>query len=330
MIATFVIVHPTRAFLGLKMTTTTTTMTMTTTVKMTTIRPLSLYSSSSSFQIFALPDDDRSSSSMDDLESIMEIDFNDSADDTDTDESDDDDDDAISAFGTRHYWDELYQGNGDFPSEEYQWYYGWEKYGPYVKQYIPINSNNNNKDSTTTRTILIPGIGNDPILLDMLQNKYTTGSGITLIGTDYSPHAIERQRDLLSYVFNTNDRNHPHPNEQNNKDDNSNNYCYGNIQLYQMDVKNMPQNWTGTIDAIIEKGLLDAIYLSGKGKVELAVQELERTLKPDGIFISISGVIPSLVRQSIFTNWTWIRDGSDDLQAGCFIFCKKTTPTPPK
>jgi hypothetical protein len=37
-------------------------------------------------------------------------------------EIDDDDDNAKSLFGTKEYWDELYQGRGDFPSDEYQWY----------------------------------------------------------------------------------------------------------------------------------------------------------------------------------------------------------------
>ena len=42
--------------------------------------------------------------------------------------------------------------------------------------------------------ILLPGIGNDPILLDLLQKGYTK-----LTATDYSEFAIERQIDLLSY-----------------------------------------------------------------------------------------------------------------------------------
>ena len=30
-----------------------------------------------------------------------------------------DDSEAISAFGTREYWDDLYSGRGDFPADEY-------------------------------------------------------------------------------------------------------------------------------------------------------------------------------------------------------------------
>ena len=33
-----------------------------------------------------------------------------------------DDADAKSQFGTKEYWDNQYQGRGDFPMDEYQWY----------------------------------------------------------------------------------------------------------------------------------------------------------------------------------------------------------------
>ena len=32
---------------------------------------------------------------------------------------DDDDSEALSAFGTRDYWDDVYSGRGDFPADEY-------------------------------------------------------------------------------------------------------------------------------------------------------------------------------------------------------------------
>lgn len=68
------------------------------------------------------------------------------------------DSEARSQFGTKDYWDELYQGRGDFPADEYSWYFGWEGYGKFVKEHI-------RKDSR----ILIPGIGNDIALLDLLK-----------------------------------------------------------------------------------------------------------------------------------------------------------------
>jgi SAM-dependent methyltransferase len=197
---------------------------------------------------------------------------------------DDDDSGARSSFGTRDYWDDVYLGRGDFPAEEYSWYYGWEGYGKYVKEYVP------NKESR----ILLPGIGNDPMLLDLLKKGYTH-----LTATDYSEHAIERQAENLSY-----ETSYPET-----------------VELATMDARQMDESWTNKFDAIIEKGVLDAIYLSGDGNLELSVAEFKRILKPTGIVMSISGVVPEELRRQVFKDqdWIFLRDGTDDLQAGCFI-----------
>jgi EEF1A lysine methyltransferase 4 len=194
----------------------------------------------------------------------------------------DDDSDARSLFGTKEYWDDLYQGRGDFPAHEYQWYYGFEEYGKYVTSHIP-----------RTSKILLPGIGNDPVTLDLLQKGYTN-----LTVTDYSEHAIERQRDILSYYYSEG---------------------IDSVQLQRIDVRGMPMDWNVTFDAIIEKGVLDAIYLSGDGHLEATVHEFERVLTPGGTLISVSGIVPADLRKSVFRSWRWIRDGSDDLKAGIFV-----------
>ena len=41
----------------------------------------------------------------------------------------DDDGAARSQFGTKRYWDDMYDGRGDFSSDEYSWYYGWDVVG---------------------------------------------------------------------------------------------------------------------------------------------------------------------------------------------------------
>jgi SAM-dependent methyltransferase len=78
-------------------------------------------------------------------------------------------------------------------------------------------------------------------------------------------------------------------------------------------------SWTNRFRVILEKGTLDAIYLSGDGHLESTVREFERILQPGGILISVSGVVPEDVRRYVFQDWNWLEDGSDDLKAGCFV-----------
>jgi SAM-dependent methyltransferase len=199
-----------------------------------------------------------------------------------------DDSNARSVFGTKEYWDDLYNGRGDFSAEEYSWYYGWDQIKKHVTPHLQMADK-----------MLLPGIGNDPIALHLLQAGYKN-----LVAQDYSRAALERQKSLLSY---------------------SKEELADQIVLVQSDVRRLPVEWNNQFDVILEKGLLDAVYLSGDGNIELAVDSLARTLKDGGIFVSISGVVPDELRRELFLrdSWTWIRDGSDDLQAGCFIFQKK-------
>ena len=97
------------------------------------------------------------------------------------------------------------------------------------------------------------------------------------------------------------------------------------ISLVVRDARNLDEEWTDTFDLIFEKGALDAVYLSGKGNVEKAVDEMKRVIKTGGYFMSVSGVVPEDLRRKMFTNddWEWIRDGSDDLKAGCFVWRKR-------
>ena len=69
-----------------------------------------------------------------------------------------------------------------------------------------------------------------------------------------------------------------------------------------------------------------AVYFSGDGQVEQAGESLSRVLKPGGLLVSVSGVVPPELRRELFAeHYEWIRDGSDDLQAGCFVFSKQAS-----
>ena len=55
-----------------------------------------------------------------------------------------------SQFGQRKYWDETFEGRGDFDSEAYSWYYGWEKIKPVFDA----------SGISKKARILVPGCGN--------------------------------------------------------------------------------------------------------------------------------------------------------------------------
>jgi len=206
----------------------------------------------------------------------------------DDDDDDDDDGEARSQFGTRQYWDEMYDGMGDFPSDEYTWYYGWEMIKPHFVERVPDKSSR----------VLVPGVGNDPTLLDLYGAGYKD-----ITAFDYSASAVERQGELLEY---------DPP-------------AARDVVLRVRDARELDEEWGGSFDAVLEKGALDAIYLSGDGNVERAAGELRRVLRPGGICVSVSGVVPEELRREIFPieEWEWLRDGSDDLKAGCFVWKKR-------
>mmetsp|Transcript_27063 Transcript_27063/g.57766 ORF Transcript_27063/g.57766 Transcript_27063/m.57766 type:complete len:317 (-) Transcript_27063:1472-2422(-) len=233
-------------------------------------------------------------------------------------QEDEDESTARSQFGTKSYWNEMYQGMGDFSPEEYSWYYGWEGIAPHVTGYLDYyllsssaddigndGEKNNEKKMMGKEdiSILIPGCGNDPLLLDLYNSGYRH-----LTAFDYSPGAIDRQRDLMEYL----------PKNTSGSQD--------SIRLSVLDARNLPSEWTGEFDVVIEKGALDAIYLSGDGNFEKAVLELTRVVKRGGICVSVSGVVEAELRKEVFGSgeaWDCLRDGGNDLKAGCFIWRRR-------
>eukprot|EP00585_Thalassiosira_rotula_P009926 CAMPEP_0196155320 /NCGR_PEP_ID=MMETSP0910-20130528/40458_1 /TAXON_ID=49265 /ORGANISM="Thalassiosira rotula, Strain GSO102" /LENGTH=258 /DNA_ID=CAMNT_0041419517 /DNA_START=124 /DNA_END=897 /DNA_ORIENTATION=- len=201
-------------------------------------------------------------------------------------EEDENDSEARSQFGTKSYWDAMYEGMGDFSADEYSWYYGFEIIKPILEDYVLASS----ALEKSQLSILVPGCGNDPLLLDLYNAGYRN-----LAAFDYSSGAIERQRELLEYLPMGSD--------------------LDNVDLRVEDARSLPQEWGDTFDVIIEKGALDAIYLSGDGNFEQSVKEFARVAKKEGLCISCSGVVPEALRRDGFgkDEWVWLRDGSDDL-----------------
>ena len=213
--------------------------------------------------------------------------------------ADDDGEDAgaRSQFGTKSYWDAMYDGMGDFAADEYSWYYGFEVLKPMLEDYVP---GADSKEGRAELNVLVPACGNDPLLLDLLGAGYRR-----MTAYDYSEGGVDRQRELLEYLPMGSDLD-----------------C---VELRVEDARNLPEEWEGSFDLVIEKGALDAIYLSGDGNFEQSAEELARVVKAGGICISASGVVPAELRREGFgeDEWEWLRDGADDLKAGCFVLRRK-------
>ena len=206
--------------------------------------------------------------------------------------------DARSQFGTKAYWDAMYEGMGEFSADEYSWYYnGYDAIKPFLEEYVfDVAESTSTTVDKSQLSILIPGCGNDPLLLDIFNAGYRC-----LTAFDYSSGAIERQRELLGYLPMGSD--------------------LDKVELREEDARSLPVGWKESFDVIIEKGALDAIYLSGDGNLEQSVKEIARVIKRGGICIRCSGVVPEALRRESFggNEWEWLRDGSDDLRAGCFV-----------
>ena len=66
---------------------------------------------------------------------------------------DDSDAKARSDFGTKWYWDSMYDGMGDFDASEYSWYYGYEVIKPLLEDFVLEDSSSGKSNIS----ICLPG-----------------------------------------------------------------------------------------------------------------------------------------------------------------------------
>ena len=210
-----------------------------------------------------------------------------------------------SNFGRQAYWDGSYRrgdagadlpgdggGGAEGEDEGFSWYCGWtDELGPFFEELVP------DRDAY----VLVPGIGNDVAIRDM----FDAGGYRRLAAFDYAPAGVRLARDL-----------------------------FGDARLRAIaarvgtpardvfrvcDARDLTAEYAGgTFDAILDKGTLDSIYLSGgkdKAKAERnlsrAVSEMKRVLKGGGIVFSVTAACEAAVRASFGGDGDWepVRDG---------------------
>ena len=128
---------------------------------------------------------------------------------------------VAKAYGKRSFWESSYEESLDESAASdisFSWYCRWEDLSPFVEEwmrlylltpFISIDEDEGEPYSVyfssllRKQRILLPGVGNDPLLLDMVQEGYTNISAF-----DYAPSAIrcceqmleEKGKDYLKIV----------------------------------------------------------------------------------------------------------------------------------
>jgi ubiquinone/menaquinone biosynthesis C-methylase UbiE len=203
-----------------------------------------------------------------------------------------------SRFGRQDYWDSFYQNAGTAnASLTFSWYTGWKDLAPFIREMISTNDR-----------ILIPGVGNDALLVDM----YLAGCQ-RLTAFDFAPESIARYQEML--------QKQDIPFDVKNHDETSS--PASGVTLFVGDATNLQTEMRDdSFDAVLEKGTLDAIIQSGprtqqslesssssssnsSNNMELALAELTRVIQPGGLFISVSAICTEALQSSP----RWMADG---------------------
>lgn len=193
--------------------------------------------------------------------------------------------DESSSFGRKEFWDEAYR-TGDLNEAKdegtFSWYCGsWEDLEPFFAELVPDRDAN----------ILIPGVGNDAAIRGMFDAGYEHLSAYV-----YAPEGVECARKMFG--------------------DNR----LEKIDLRVADARDLVEYNDSSFDAVLEKGTLDSVYLSGgkdkeKARLQLsmAVSEMARVLKSGGVVFSITAACADAVRAAFEvdegTTWKQLRDG---------------------
>jgi SAM-dependent methyltransferase len=162
---------------------------------------------------------------------------------------------------------------------EFSWYAEWKDIQPFFTELVPLNH------EQPPPRVLLPGIGNDRSMVDMYDHGYTQMSAF-----DYAAEGVECAKEFFA------DR---------------------DCDLLLADCRNLSYE-NDSFDAILEKGTLDAVYLSGAHDKELAaeylamaVSEMARVVRKGGVVMSITAACADAVQEAFEKcgKWRVLRDG---------------------
>lgn len=226
--------------------------------------------------------------------------------------------DGKCKFGTKEYWDTMYNGedsntNDDgLSAEEYSWYCGYQELQPFWDMLVAplissvtdtdVENNDNDEEHDVMNKkrvkVLIAGIGNDITPIQMYDDGWTN-----MIAFDYSESGVSRAQELFG------------PTRLHRNDDTNNDDSTTGAKLLVADCRELLTIPNGTINATLDKGTLDAIYITGKEVFLDSVKELTRVTAKNGIIVCVSAVIPqeelldAFVEESDDSCWETVLDG---------------------
>lgn len=201
-------------------------------------------------------------------------------------------------FGTKEYWDGMYEGDGMAVTEDglsaavYSWYCGWRELEPFWREIVPDES----------ARVLVPGVGNDATVVGLYDGGYEC-----LTAFDYSAAAVTRATELFGARA---------------------------IELACADATDLPYA-ERSFDAVLDKGALDAIGIASDDALRAATAELARCIVPGGVVVSVSRALEESTVLGAFqaAQWNVEHDGglylaesgavSTDLAASIYVWRRR-------
>ncbi|GKB68787.1 methyltransferase-like protein 13 [Tanacetum coccineum] len=198
---------------------------------------------------------------------------------------------SSQAYGEAWYWDKRYAKES---TTTFDWYQKYESLSPLLHLYLPT--------TTSNRRVLVVGcefgskrpwavLMESPGLISVHELTWL-GFGITSEGMSKDGYTDIVNIDISSVVIEAMQKKYsdsPH------------------LKYMEMDVRDMKAFEAGSFDAVIDKGTLDSLLCGHNSKLNAAkmLDEIDRVLKKDGVYILITYGIPAYRLRLLRESHSW-------------------------
>jgi len=184
-----------------------------------------------------------------------------------------------SSFGRKTFWDDLYRNEHNVESQPngFSWYSTWSSIQPFWESIISTTpqaqkiEREGSSSSIQSIPILLPGVGNDPTIVEMFDHGWTN-----ITAFDYALEGVETCKTLLG-------------------EDRLQKTSESFLEVDVADARALGYQ-SDYFVGVLDKGTLDAVYLSGgmnpdekRKQLVLAVKEITRIVSKGGVILSLTG-----------------------------------------